>query len=220
MLIAEEFLLLCWDEASGRKSIAGEKIDPALGGAVLVELALMERISVSSDDEGWIQRRRVSVVSTKPTDDVVLDDALAFVDARVGKKVQEVIHPTFGPSLTKGLRARLLQRLADRGVLSERHETVLGIFPATRWLPVDDDIEREVRSRLRAALVEGRTPTERTLALIGLLHATGHVHAALPDEDRRVVKQQARALADGDWAAKVVKSIIDDIHAAASGATG
>jgi hypothetical protein len=216
VLIAEEFLLLCLDEVSGRKSISGEKIDPALGAALLVELALMERISVSGDEEGWVKRRRVSIISTKPTDDAVLDDALTFVEAREGRKVEDLVRPTFGSGLTKELRVRLLRRLAAAGTISEQRGKVLGIFGTTTWPTRDRRAEDDVRARLRSALVDGLTPTEPTVALIGLLHATGHVHAALPEEDKKLVRSRAKELADGDWAARVVKNIIDGIHAAGS----
>jgi hypothetical protein len=214
VLIAEEFLLLCLNETSGRKSISGEKIDPALGGAVLVELALMERISISDDGQGWSKRRRLSITSTKPTDDDVLDDALRFLEPREGKKIKDMINPMAGRSLVKGLRVRLLRRLAAAGVLTEQRGRVLSVFPHTTWPAADDAPEGEVRARLRSALVDGLTPTERTVALIGLLQATGHVSRTLPDEDRQLVKRRARALAEGDWAAKVVKEVIDGIHAA------
>lgn len=218
MLIAEEFLLLCLDEETGRKSIGGEKIDPALGGAVLVELALMERISVTGDEQGLRARRRVSITSTKPTDDDVLDTALTYLVAKEGKKVQDLISPISWKPMTKDLRKRLLARLADAGVLEEKRGKALGVFPTTRWPAADPAAELEVRARLRSALVDGLTPTERTVALIGLLYATGHVHKAVPYEDKKLVKQRAKALTEGDWAAKVVKAVIDSVQAAGSAA--
>jgi len=221
MLIAEEFLLLCLDEETGRKSISGEKIDPALGGAVLVELALMERIGITSDDEGLRARRRISITSTKPTDDDVLDTALTYLVAKEGKKVQDVISPMSWKPMTKDLRKRLLSRLADAGVLAEHRGKALGVFPTTRWPALDAAVELEVRARLRSALVDGLTPTERTVALIALLHATGHVNKAVPYEDKKLVRQRAKALTEGDWAAKAVKAVIDSVHAAgAAGASG
>ena len=50
MLIAEEFLLLCLDDETGRKRIEGDRIDPALTAALLVELALLERVRVEPKD--------------------------------------------------------------------------------------------------------------------------------------------------------------------------
>ena len=46
--MAEEFLLLCFDDQTGKKIISSDKIEPGLGGALLVELALMERIGVTA----------------------------------------------------------------------------------------------------------------------------------------------------------------------------
>jgi len=45
--MAEEFLLLCINGQTGKKIISSAKIEPALGAALLVELALKERISVT-----------------------------------------------------------------------------------------------------------------------------------------------------------------------------
>ena len=52
MLIAEELLLLSFDDETGRRTLAAEKLDPALGGALLAELALMERIGITPDSAG------------------------------------------------------------------------------------------------------------------------------------------------------------------------
>jgi hypothetical protein len=218
MLIAEEFMLLCLDDESGRRSISSEKIDPALGGALVVELALMERVNITSDDEGWHQRRRITITSTKPTDDAVLDDALAYLEGKEGKKLQDVISPLTWHPMTKGLRKRLLERLAAEGVLTEQHGKALGVFPRTTWPAVDGRKEAEIRSRLCSALVDGLTPTERTAALIGLLHATGHLNRALPGEDKKLIRQRAKTLAEGDWAARAVKQVIDAVHAAGAAA--
>jgi Golgi phosphoprotein 3 (GPP34) len=68
MLIAEEFLLLSLDDVSGKKTVSMETLEPALGGALLAELALLERIGVSPRSAGWRERGRVTVTSTvRPT---------------------------------------------------------------------------------------------------------------------------------------------------------
>jgi hypothetical protein len=221
VLIAEEFLLLCLDEVSGRRSISGEKIDPALGGALLVELALRERIGITPASDGWRKRGRITITSTDPTDDDVLDDALAYLVAKEGKKAKDVISPMAFKPLTKGLRERLLERLARAGVLTKERGTVLGLIPTTSWPTADPTAEREVRARLWSALVDGQTPTERTVALIALLTVTGHLKKAVPGEDPKLVKQRAKALTEGDWAAQAVKQALDELHAAmAAGAAG
>lgn len=220
MLIAEEFLLLSLDHETGRTLISGEKLDPALGGAVLVELALLERITLTDDSAGWTQRGRIKIISTDPIDDDVLDDAISYLQGKEGKKVANVLSPMVWRPMTKGLRQRLLFRLAETGLLAERHGRALGVFPRTTWPAVNRTAEMQVRGRLRSALVDGLTPTERTVALVGLLHATGHVTRALPGEDKKLIKSRAKQLSEGDWAAKAVKHVIDSVHAAASSSGG
>lgn len=209
MLIAEELLLLSLDNKTGRAAVGTEKLDPALGAAVLVELALAERITVAGDAEGRRQRGRVSVTFTTPTDHPVLDDALTYVQAHEGKKMASLIRPMAWQPMFKGLRPLLLNRLAAAGVLSEQQGRALGIFPLTTWPTVDDTPENAIRARIRSALVDGTTPTERTVALIALLHATGQVARTLPDQDKKTVQRRAKELAQGDWAASAVKQAID-----------
>lgn len=218
MLIAEEFLLLSLDDETGRKLIGSEKLEPALGAALLVELALMERIAIT--DDGWGKRGRVTVTFTTPTDDPVLDDALTYLEANEGKKVVNLIAPTSWRPMTKDLRPRLLTRLAAAGVLTEHRGKALGVFPHTTWRTADGTVEARIRARLRGALVDGSTPTERTAALIALLHVTKQVARAFPGENKRTVVRRAKELAEGDWAAKAVKAAIDAASAAVAGGAG
>ena len=51
--------------------------------------------------------------------------------------------------------------------------TMLGFIPRTTWPAGDLAAEEDVRRRLQAALVEGTTPTERTVTLIALLQVPG-----------------------------------------------
>ena len=76
MLIAEEFLLLAMDDSSGRKTMGSESLEPALAAALVVELALAERIGITPADAGWRERGRVRILSPAPTDDPELDALL------------------------------------------------------------------------------------------------------------------------------------------------
>src|SRR6476469_8825416 len=83
MLIAEEFLLLALDDASGRKTMGAESL----------ELALGERIGVTAADAGWRERGRVRIVNPAPTDDAELDELLGELQRRDGAKVKDLISP-------------------------------------------------------------------------------------------------------------------------------
>lgn len=209
MLIAEELLLLSIDSRTGKNALlSSDKIAPALGGALLVELALRERISVTPDSEGRRRRGRVKITSTVPTDDDELDNLLEVLEQREGSKVRDLISSMTMKPLTKGLRERLLQRLIKAGVLIEQRSEILRL---RSWPTVDLGPEDEVRSRLQAALVGGEVPTERTAALIALLNATGQLPKVVIGAEKKALRARAEALSEGDWAATAVKRAIQEI---------
>src|SRR6516162_1897878 len=122
MLLAEDLLLLVTDDASGRLSAPGAYVDIVLGGANLVELALLHKVGLSGDADGG-QPGRIVVCDPSPADDEVLDAALAVIAARQGRKPSSVIRP-----LGKNLRLTLYGRLAAREVVRAGERTILGIF--------------------------------------------------------------------------------------------
>ena len=216
MLIAEEFLLLALDHESGRLLITHERLRPALGGALVAELALMERIGVTPNDAGWSKRGRITITNLTPTDDVELDEAMHRLAESEGKKVKAVLSDLASRKvrLSFQLRERLLERLAKAGVLTRQEGTVLGFIPRTTWPAGDRAPMDELRQRLQSSLVSGLTPTERTLVLIALLQVTGLLPKVVTTEDKRALKARAKQLTEGDWAAKAVKDAIDEVTAA------
>ena len=216
MLIAEELLLLALDNESGKPLVGSDRLEPALGGALIAELALMERIGVTPHSEGWRKRGRVTITNLTPTDDPELDAALHRLAEREGKKVKDFLSElsTKKVRVTYKLRERLLDRLARSGAVTRQQGTVLGFIPRTTWPAGNTSAEDDVRTRLRGALVDGTTPIERTVVLIALLQVSGLVTKVLPGADKKLVKSRAKALTEGDWAAKAVKDAIDEVAAA------
>ena len=78
MLLAEDLLLLLTDDDSN-------EVDVALGGALLVELALTHRVDVAGPDER-VREGRPVVKDPSSTGDGLLDEALAIVGQKEGKK--------------------------------------------------------------------------------------------------------------------------------------
>ena len=222
MLIAEEYLLLALDERTGKLRIGSDALGPALGGALVAELALRERVGVTPHEAGWSKRGRVTITSTTPTDDPELDAALQKLAENEGRKVKDLLSEfaTKKRRLNYGVRERLLDRLAAAGAILRPEVTILGFIPRTTWPAGDPEGEEDVRRRLQAALVEGTTPTERTVALIALLQVTGLLTKVVTTDDKRALKAKAKELTSGDWAAKAVKDAIEEAAAATMAATG
>ncbi|HEU4546767.1 MAG TPA: GPP34 family phosphoprotein [Microlunatus sp.] len=210
MVIADELLSLAIDDSTGKNLASGTNLDAALAAALLVELALTERISIAPAEAGWRERGKVTVINTAPTDDADLDAVLTRLVEKDGQKVKNLISPMTGKPISKGLKDRRLAALVQRGVLTEQRSAVWGI----RTHPtLDPGPEQEVRNRLWSALVDGTTPTERTVALVALLQAAGIITKVLAVEDKKALKARAKRLSEGDWAAKAVKDAIAEMTA-------
>jgi len=209
-------VLLTLDAESGKKTLSGEKYGPALGAALVVELALLERVSVAPPTAGRRGRDRVSVTSTAPTDDDELDAMLQVIVSREGVKIGTLITDLAWRPVTKGLHLRLLARLVRAGVLTERRSETLGL---RRWPRVDSLPEEEIRRRLQRCLVGNEEPTERTAALVALLLATGSLSMVVSSADtaKKAVTARAKALSEGDWAGVAVKAAIEEAQASRIG---
>ncbi len=217
MLIAEDLLLLLTDDASGRLAVPAAQADAALGGANLIELALMNRVDVTGEGDAG-KPRRIVVRDPSPAGDEVLDAALQKIIAHQGRKPASVIRP-----LGKDLRHQLYERLAAAGVIRAGQGRILGVIPAHRWPALDASHEEQVREWLAGAL-SGQGPVEpRTGALIALLHALKCEPKIIDPQrcglSRRELRARAGQIAAGDWAAEAVRKAIEEMIAAVVAAT-
>ena len=209
MLLAEDLLLLLTDDRTGKLAAPSNRVDLALGGAMLVDLTLSRRVQVSA-------RGRLLVVDRKPTPDPLLDEALATVDRHQGRLPKDVVAP-----LSRGLRAKLYARLVGGGLVHEEAGRILGVVPRHRW-PADDTAhETEVRADLGEALRAGATNDARTGALIALLHV---LDAKVIDADhvgltQAELEENVERIADGDWASEAVRAAIREMLGAIIAAT-
>ncbi|GAA2651068.1 GOLPH3/VPS74 family protein [Paractinoplanes durhamensis] len=203
MSLAEEFLLLAYDE-SGAPLTDGTHLDNGLGGALLLELALAGRVDVED--------KRVVVLSTAPTGDPLTDQALAAIEAEKPRKAGHWIS-----KLAKQARPRVLEKLVTEGVLTVEKDKVLWVFPRTLYPPATGElpaVEAAARERIRAAVL-GTGPVEpRTAALCALVAATELDRKVLRDLDRKRVTARLKEIGEGSWAAEAVRKTIEEIQAA------
>lgn len=217
MLIAEDLLLLLTDDTSGRLAVPASQADAALGGANLVELALLGKVDLSgAADMG--RPGRITVRDPAPAGDAVLDAALEILTAHQGSKPAAVIRP-----LGKNLRQALYERLAASGMTRPEHSRLLGVVPIDRWPAIDSSHEDQVRQHLTSAVTGQTAPDPRTGALIALLHALKCEHKIINPQLCGLSKGQLRArageLAKGNWASDAVRKAIEEMTAALAAVT-
>jgi hypothetical protein len=209
-LIAEDLLLLLLDDQSGKPNTG--HLDIALGGAVLVDLALEGLVEVASHGSllGSAKLRRApgAIVG-----DRILAGALGAVAEN--KPAQRLV-----VKVGKGLLDPLAERQLRRGVLDRREEKVLGLVTRTRWPSRDPSRKEAIRRGLVVILVQGGRPDARSAALIGLLLAVHRLHRSVshPDASARSVKKRAKEVAEENWASPTIKDAVAVATAATAAA--
>lgn len=207
--LAEEITLLSLDDESGafrRRQSAGW----AVAGAVLLELVVLERVSVSG--------KYLQLVDTSPTGEELLDGRIELMDGWLrGKSMRRVTD-----WLTKDqsrVMAAAVSRLAARGVVGEERHKALGIFPVRLYPEVDGEVERALRERLASVVLKGAEPDERTAGLVALIHSAKLHALAFPGRSRKETSARMAEIADGQWAAESVRAAIRDMQMAMAAVT-
>ncbi|MFD7448811.1 GPP34 family phosphoprotein [Kitasatospora sp. NPDC059827] len=202
--LAEELVLLSLDDRTGAPKESVNTAWAAAGG-LLAELVLAGRVDVADG--------RLAVVDRTPTGDSLLDGRLERLDEWVGTK-----RPGKAKAadwLTKD-RSTVLRdtelRLYERGLVTEERHRVLGIFPVRHYPEADGSVERALRERLTAVVLDGAEPELRTAALIALLHSAKLHRLAFPDLPRKQVEPRFAEIAAGDWAGESVREAIKNMQ--------
>ncbi|MFI8327239.1 GPP34 family phosphoprotein [Streptomyces sp. NPDC085529] len=208
--LAEEIALLSLDDESGEAK-ERQAAAWAVAGGILLELAFAGRVSVSGG--------RIAVTDGDPTGEPLLDERLALITAWAAKRQRA---PKVTEWLTKDQAkapAATVARLCERGLVVEEKHRVLGLFPVRRYPEADGSAERELRERLRAVVLDGAAPDERTAGLVALVHGAKLHRLAFPGEPRKEIAARMAELAEGQWATDGVREAIRDMQAAVTTAT-
>ncbi|MEU5904328.1 GPP34 family phosphoprotein [Micromonospora sp. NPDC047467] len=177
--LAEELLLLAYDDTTGKATMPRISLDLGMAAAVLVELALAGRLAYADGS--------LTVVDPTPTGEPVADEVLGRIAADTPHTPASWVQ-----RLRHGLRDRILGDLCRQGVVRDVDETELGFIHVHRYPVVDTSVEADTRQRLTGALTGSVAPDERTAALATLVvvlrmeAALGMSGAAAADARRRL----------------------------------
>ena len=183
--LAEELLLLAYDDQTGKATGSRIGLDLGMSAAVLVDLALAGRIAYV---DGYLK-----VIDPSPIGDPIADAVLA-------KAADDEPHTPaqWLQRLRHRLRTRVLEDLVSRGVIRDVDETQLGAIHVHRYPTTDPAYEAEIRRRLAEALTGNSICDERTAALATLLVSCRMEPALrLPAEDSARAHERLEAIAAG-----------------------
>jgi len=176
--VYEKLFLLCLhEEKMVLCPAASENFQYWLGGALLSDLALKNRIQVKED-------HRVHLLSAEPTDDQLLDETL--------NKIQTVSNPKkvgywmddfeFKP---KKVIAQLMEQMVAKGVLEKEDDDYSWVVPFPAENIPAASAKFNLRKRLRILLQTREGPDLQEVALLNLAKGCGMLDQVYFKDERR-----------------------------------
>ncbi len=201
---AEEIMLLLLDDEEGRfLRVPDGSMRYALGGAVLMDLALEDRIDTDLE--------KLILVDSTPVDDDLLDPVLAEIAQEEGTH-----NARFWVERAAGrageIREAAVNRLVERGILERTEDRFLWVFRSRRYPVVDGTAEQEVKLRIMELLFSEMIPTPRDVVIICLADACGLFSELLSRRELQNVMPRIRFLRKMDLIGRAVTDAVWDIE--------
>ncbi|MFO7727837.1 MAG: GPP34 family phosphoprotein [Desulfonatronovibrio sp.] len=206
LTFAEELLLLALDDKKGViKSLPCHSMRFALTGAMLMELAMDDRIDTDLDT--------LQVINPEPTGNQLLDEFLERLkNSEVPRNTEYWLSELAWN--TENLQDRTLQQLVDKGILKLEDRKILWVF-ARRCYPLIDDREvKEVKTRLRELILSRDIPAPRDAVLISLVQSCNLFNEIFTEEELERVMPWITNLAKLDLIGREVNQSIHKIFLA------
>ena len=201
---AEEIMLLLLDDEGERfLRVPDWSLRYALGGGVLMDLALEDRIDTDLE--------KLILVDSTPVGDTLLDPVLAEIANEEGTH-----DARFWVERAAGrageIRETAVNRLIERGILERREDRFLWVFRSRRYPVVDGTAEREVKLRIMELLFSEMIPTPRDVVIICLADACGIFSELLSRRELRQVLPRIKFLRQMDLIGRAVTDAVWDIE--------
>src|SRR5688572_9733560 len=211
----EQVLLLSLHEEKGTAHAAYYGL--AIGGAILAELALLDRIRL----EPAKRESLVTIVDGPRTGDRVLDGCVTRIAASKRRRSPQVWIDAF--SVIPDLIDTIAQPLADRGILHRGEGRMLWIFRRKIYPTANPGPESRLVKEIRNAIRRDGDVEPRLAILIGIAHRAYVLEYVV---ERDILKERKKRLdeivkmhAMGEATKKAVEASMAVIMAAVAGAS-
>jgi hypothetical protein len=204
----EEIMLMALRDKKGTVA-SGTAYQYAIGGAVLAELLLNDRVVVDEEKKKKFLRLTDSTFLGDP----VMDECLQkVVDAKKRAQLQTWVARFAG---VKHLKEKVAGQLCRRGILRADEDKVLMIFARKIYPEIDPTPEREINDRLREAIfTDTKDVDPRTAVLLSLAKSADVLKVNFDKKELKSRKERIERVVNGEMTGKATKDAINAMQAA------
>ena len=200
----EEVMLLLLDDKGGSFfPVPDLSLHCALAGAVLMELALADRIDTDVQS--------LMLVDDTPTGDPLLDPTLKRIAAAEEARTARFWVETASAD-AEAIRDEALARLVEKGILERSDDRFLWMLDSRGYPIVDGDAEKEVKLRIMEILTTDELPDPRDIVIIALCNHCGLFQAILPSRRLDALAKRIEQISALDLIGQAVGKSVADIQ--------
>lgn len=205
LTLPEQLLLISLHDEKGIiLSTASISIRYGLAGAVIMELALREKLE--------IRDKKLFLINDSYTGDNVLDEAMSQI--KIVDKAKNAGYWINKLSSKIKIQELLLIRLVEKGILKLEEHKVLWIFDSPHYPMQDSGEESEIREKIRRIVLQKDIVDTRIAVLIGLVNACRLTNEIFSKDERKEAKTRIKEIIENDIIAKSVADTVVAIEAA------
>jgi hypothetical protein len=208
LTLVEEVLLLTLHDKNGTfVSVPAFSLEYALSGAILMDLALRDRIDTDPE--------KLMIVDQTPTGDDLLDPVLEKIAGSPKTlSTQEWLNALALD--THPIKEHALDRLVNRGILQREEKKFLWVFGKRRYPVIDNKEQREAKLRILGILLSDEIPEGRDTVLIALADACALFESILSREEYLSVTERIQQVARMDLIGQAMIQMIHEMRRAVS----
>ena len=202
--LKEKYLILAYHPKKGIR-IAGSFMAYGIAGAILMELAELEKISV--------ENKRVRLLNTHNTGDDVLDDVIGILrksskPVKIKSLISKIAHK---PAKFK---KPILEGLVDKRVMRQLRKKFL-IFPYYRYPVLKEDYRDELIANIRGLVLKNSGGDNDIVMLAGLAGSSQFINRFFKTRgERKLAKKRIKEIIAASQIDKTIAETVQAVQAA------
>ena len=206
LTISEQLLLLALNDEKGSVVMSASTALPyGLAGAILLELALDEKIQFRDN--------KIKLINKSKTSIDLHNEAINLLKSETKPKSIKHWVQVFARKLVK-LQERLASQLVDKKILSKQEKSFLWVINYNHYPTRNDQPEKSIRDHIKQIVLHRRKPSDEDIALICLVKACDLISEVFDKEDRKKAKQRIDEIANKHQVGTAITKTMEEITAA------
>jgi hypothetical protein len=199
-MLIEKIILVGIKEKSNKISL--DYKDYLIYGAIMMDLVLKDKISISR------RNLQIEILNDDPTNDVILDKMLDFINtSRGNKSLIDVCSRFMKRSNKSDFMDVITSKLDSSGFIKYLGKKRL----QRRYEVKDPALKTKILNEINAVLIDNQEPSKELMFLLSLLRIESNFSKIIPKKSRKIAETRLINLVRHESIGKALQDYIDEM---------